>query len=222
MSVFKRINVSDSFVVPYTANKSFDFTSESFSSNQLFVNIGTKTDRSFFDPNSEYKSNYQYDSLVYSAINNIYYPSFLPTSSDNSSLRNTIFDVGNLATSSYYNGFVELGNLDTEKFFPTGSDGIIYVLNIPRQFSGDGILPSTFEITINSGSSYEASIYDDGNYNLRYSGSNIDSSIGTILSNGSYVGNIFYEQNIAILTIIPKSMRQIGWRPIDPFCVTTP
>jgi hypothetical protein len=117
----------------------------------------------------------------------------------------TIFNDGTLSTSSYYNGFVNLGNLDTIKYFPINSGNIIYTVNIPRQLAGDKILPSTFNLALST-SSVNYEIYDDGNYNLRYSGSNVSSSINTILSQSSYVGNIFYEQNIAVLTILPNPL----------------
>jgi hypothetical protein len=218
MSAFKRINVSDAFVVPYTANKSWDIMSSSFDTYQLDVNIGINNTSSNFDPVNEYKTNGQYDRLVYDSVNMTYYSNFLPTSSATASRQGTIYNDGTLATSSYYNGFVNLGNLDTIKYFPTESNSIIYALNLPRQLSGDGVLPTTFEVDFISGSS-TYKIYDDGNYNLFYSGSNVSSSIGTVLSQSSYVGNVFYEQNIAILTVIPNSIRLTGWRGIDPYCI---
>ena len=77
MSVFKRINVSDSFVVPYTTNKLWNLASSSFSGSQITFNIGKKY-TNLFDPIGEYRINYQYDRLVYNTINTIYYPGFLP------------------------------------------------------------------------------------------------------------------------------------------------
>lgn len=214
---YKRLNVSDNFVVPYTANKSWDILSSSFAENSIIVNVGIDTTNSLFDPINEYKTNGQYDRLVYNSINTSYYPNFLPYQVSTSSRQGSIYNDGTLSTSSYFNGFVDLGNPNTIKFYPTGNGSIIYAINVPRNLSSDKILPTTFEVNFASGSN-TYKIYDDGNYNLLFSGSNVSSSIGTILSQSSYIGNVFYEQNIAVLTIIPDSIRLRGWRGITPVC----
>jgi hypothetical protein len=222
-NIYKRFNVSDTFVVPYTANKSWDIDSGSFADNRIVVNIGVNKSGSIFDPNTEFITNGQYERLVYNSINLNYYPNFLPTSSHLylTERQGTAYNDGTLSTQSYYNGFVNPGNLDTVKFFPTASDSVIYVVNIPKTLTSEKILPSTFELYFSSGSTYTAKIYDDGNYNLFYSGSSVASSIGSTLTNGSYIGNVFYEQNVAVLTIIPNAVRLLGWRGANPFCIQT-
>jgi hypothetical protein len=217
---FKRLNVSDTFVVPYTANKSWDISSSSFGDKRITVNVGVKPSESIFDPNNEYSTNGQYDRLVYRSINLTYYPGFLSTTvNHNSNIYNTIYNNGTISTSSYYNGHVELGNKDTIKYFPTSSHSVVYSLNVPKTITSDKILPNTFEIYFSSGSNYTAKIYDDGNYNLFYSGSEILSSIDTLLNTGDYIGNVFYEQNIAVLTVVPNSIRLTGWRGKDYTCL---
>jgi hypothetical protein len=203
-NAFKRLNISDTFVVPYTANKSWDISSSSFAAHQINTNIGVNYSGTIFNPNAEYYTNGQYDRLVYESVNTVYYPTFLSKVVSTQSLQNTIYNDGTLSTSSYWKGANALdpGNLDTIKFFPTGYGDVIYVLNVPKNLTGDKILPATFEVSFASGSN-TYKIYDDGNYNLFFSGSDISSSINTVLSQSSYVGNIFYEQNVAILTIIP-------------------
>jgi len=220
--VYKRFSVSDTFVVPYTANKSWDISSGSFADHRIVVNLGVNYSGSIFDPNSEYITNGQYDRLVYNSINMIYYPKFLPSASSLylTERQNTTLNDGTLTTQSYNRGLVDLGNLDTVKFFPTGANASIYVLNIPRSLTSEKILPGTFEVFLNS-ASVDYKFYDDGNYNLFYSGSPIGSSTGTTLVAGSQVGNIFYEQNIAIITVVPNSMRATAWRGANPFCVQT-
>ena len=146
MSAFKRINVSDSFVVPYTANKSWNILSSSFAAHQIDVNIGVKNTSSVFDPIGEYNTNGQYDRLIYDSVNTTYYPNFLPTHINTSSRQGTIWNDGTLSTSSYYNGFINLGNLDTVKYYPTSSNSVIYAINVPRQITGDKILPTTFKV----------------------------------------------------------------------------
>lgn len=213
-NVYKRLNVSDTFVVPYTANKSWDIESASFADNKIVVNIGVNYSESIFDPNSDYFTNNQYDRLVYDTINMIYYPSFLNRYIDTSSKASTRYNDGTLSTSSYYRGHVELGNIDTIKKFPTGSNAIVYVINVPRNLTSEKILPTTFELYFD-----DFKVYDDGNYNLLYSGSNAAASNGTILSQSSHMGNVFYEQNVAIITALPNSLRDKAWRGIDPYCV---
>ena len=218
-NVYKRLSVSDTFVVPYTANKSWDISSGSFADHRIVVNLGVNYSGSIFDPNSEYITNGQYDRLVYNSINMTYYPKFLPSASSLylTERQNTVLNDGTLTTQSYNRGLVDLGNLDTVKFFPTGANASIYVLNIPRSLTSEKILPGTFEVFLNS-ASVDYKFYDDGNYNLFYSGSPVGSSTGTTLTAGSQVGNVFYEQNVAIITVIPNSMRATAWRGANPFC----
>ena len=220
-NVFKRLNVADTFVAPYTANKSWEISSSSFAEKRIITNIGVNQSGSIFDPNQDYYTNGQYDRLVYDSINLLYYPSFFPTGSPlfySERLNSPIFDA-TFTSASYWKGHINLGNLDTTKYFPTTSGSVIYVLNIPKSLASEKILPNTFEVYFSSGSNYTAKIYDDGNYNLFYSGSNVSSSIGTVLSQSSYVGNVFYEQNVAVLTVVPNSIRLMGWIGADPYCV---
>ena len=163
MSAFKRINVSDYFVVPYTANKSWDIRSGSLADNQITVNAGVKFTSSLFDPYNELETNGQYDRLVYDMVNATYYPRFLPGYVNTSSMQGTIFNDGTLSTSSYNEGIVNLGNLDTVRYFPTGNGSLIYAINFPRQLTGDKILPTTFELSYVRASAATYKIYDDGN-----------------------------------------------------------
>ena len=43
-NVYKRLSVSDTFVVPYTANKSWDISSGSFADHRIVVNLGVSLD----------------------------------------------------------------------------------------------------------------------------------------------------------------------------------
>jgi hypothetical protein len=191
VNVFKRLNISDTFVVPYTANKSWDISSSSFADNQININIGINYSESIFNSYSDYSTNGQYDRLVYNSIRLTYYPEFLPKTTNTSSLANTIYNDGTLSTSSYWKGYTNApSNTYTIKQFPTGSGAIVYVLNIPKNLTGDKILPGSFEVYFASGSS-TGKLYDDGNYNLLYSGSAISSSIGSVISSSSHIGNIF-------------------------------
>jgi hypothetical protein len=217
-NVYKRLNVSDTFVVPYTANKTWDIPSSSFTEKKISINIGVNMSGSTFDPTTEYITNGQYERLVYDSIRLAYYPSFVPKIVETGSRAGSNYNDGTLSTSSYHEGFIELGNSRTIKHFPTESLGTIYVLNIPKSLTSEKILPTTFEVEFGNGNTFK--VYDDGDYNLFYSGSTMLASNDTYVSQSSYVGNVFYEQNVAILTVIPNNLRETKWRGIDPYCVT--
>ena len=108
-NVYKRLSVSDTFVVPYTANKSWDISSGSFADHRIVVNLGVNYSGSIFDPNSEYITNGQYDRLVYNSINMTYYPKFLPSASSLylTERQNTVLNDGTLTTQSYNRGLVD-------------------------------------------------------------------------------------------------------------------
>jgi hypothetical protein len=55
-------------------------------------------------------------------------------------------------------------------------------------------------------------IYDDGEYNLRWSGSSYSSSVGTLVTQSGYVGNIFYEQGLGVLTEYSGSINKITFK----------
>ena len=117
MSSLKRINVADAFVSPYTANKSWSILSSSFDDNQIIFNVGINYTSSVFSPD-EFNTNGAYDRLMYRTVLATYYPDFLPSSSVvTSSKLGTIFNDGTLTTASYFDGFINLGNLDTVKYY---------------------------------------------------------------------------------------------------------
>lgn len=201
---WKRLNTGDVFTVPYTANKYYYIPSSNFSSSQVIINVGIDTTNSF-DISTSYKTNNEYDFLVYRSILVNYYPEFYNQFHSTGSIKQTTYLDGTQTTTPPTGAFVIEGNvITTEKYYPTSSNsGSVLVINTPKNLIGNKITPGTFIITIDSGS-----IYDDGQYNLLWSGSNVSSSIGTVLSQSSYVGNVFYEQGISILTVIPNAISQ--------------
>jgi hypothetical protein len=70
----KRLDVSDVFTLPYEANKSWSVTSQSFSSSNVFFEIG-------YYPTASTPSEYTYNNLIYRSVLTNYYPEFYPTSS---------------------------------------------------------------------------------------------------------------------------------------------
>ena len=81
------------------------------------------------------------------------------------------------------------------KFFHSGS-----VLSIPRKYYEDEIKATTFELTDNSHPSGTVTIRDDGWGNLYPVNNTISQSTNSPSSSDNYVGNIFYESGIAVLS----------------------
>lgn len=157
----KRLNTSDVFTIPYEANKLWDLDSSSFSDHNINFEIG-------LNPSSKNIKDYNRGNLIYKLILSNYYPEFYPSQSHSTS---SYFQTNNLrsdlSTASYSTGLLRLGNLKTtEKYFPTYSGSFIYVVNIPKSLYGEKIIPNTFELEFNGGK-----LYDDGEYNLRFSSS---------------------------------------------------
>lgn len=192
----KRFDVSDVFVSPYEANKHYDIISASFENYNITFNIGELA-------NNIPKNQYTTENLLYQSVLSNYYPEFYPTSSHSTS---SYFQTNNLNSTLKqdidYSALQRLGNgATTEKYFPTYVGSYILTLNIPKNIYYEKIQPGSFRLEVSGGI-----IYDDKEYNLRWSGNNISSSIGTIISQSSYIGNIWYEQGLATLTVIPVSL----------------
>ena len=95
-----------------------------------------------------------------------------------------------------YNKTAHLGQLPQyrHKFYDTG---VVY--SIPKKYYGDMIWPKTF--TLNETSTGSLTIKDDGDGNLYASNaSTYVNSSENISSSNNYVGNIFYEHGIVVLT----------------------
>jgi hypothetical protein len=157
----KRLNISDIFTIPYEANKLWNLNSSSFSDYNINFELG-------IFPTQSNKRDYNRYNLIYKLILANYYPEFYPSQSHSTS---SYFQTNNLrsdlSTASYSNGLLRVGNLKTtEKYFPTSTGSFIYVINIPKSLYGEKIIPSTFELEFNGGK-----LYDDGEYNLRFSSS---------------------------------------------------
>ena len=99
-----------------------------------------------------------------------------------------------------YNEYNDLKPFHNNKFYDTAS-----VFYIPQQYFGERIKPGTFEFTARTGSNTnttnEIIIKDDNNGNLYSSNAHHSQSSNTPLSSSeNYVGNIYYDLGIAVLT----------------------
>ena len=99
----------------------------------------------------------------------------------------------------YFNGYKDLNPIFQNKFYETAS-----IFYIPQQYFGDKIQTGSFQLTART-SSYSNTtkqiiIKDDGYGNLYSTNAEHSQSVGALTSKDNYVGNIFYEQGIAVLT----------------------
>jgi len=102
-----------------------------------------------------------------------------------------------------YNDFNQ--HNDLKPFFTTKFNTTASVFYIPQQHFDQRIKPNSFQLTARTGSSSNTTkqiiIVDDGNGNLYSSNAHSSQSADTSLSSkDNYVGNIFYDLGIAILT----------------------
>jgi hypothetical protein len=184
MSSFKKLSKSDVSVVPYHANKQWTLNYGCYptSSDYLIIYKGTNLTSSFAS-GSDPKNEGQFERLIYTQINHMFYQSYT-SSLNTSSLMNSIYYESasqQRPTASY---FIYNDKDNLIKSFPTGANEGIRVLSVNQSIYGNKILPNTFQV-----SSSKYNVRDDGFGNLfDYSGST------------THIGNIFYAQGIAIIT----------------------
>lgn len=188
MSAFKRLKESDVVTLPIVANKNwkFNFTgvygANPDTSSGLVVYTGQNMTGSF-NPSTDPLTYNQYSRLVYDMINHNYYQLYSDLLNTQSLASGLYYESASQyrPTGSYFN---YNSNPNMVKNFPTGANELIRIFDIKQSIYGNKINPGTF---ILSASSYY--IVDDTYGNL------ID-----IFNSSSYIGNIFYEQGLAIIT----------------------
>jgi hypothetical protein len=183
MSAFKKLSKSDVTVVPYAANKQWNITQCSYPTSSEYFTLykGTNVTGSF-NPDTDPITNDQYERLVYSQINHLFYQTY-SASLNTSSLMFTLDNYESASqqrpTSSY---FIYNDNANLIKSFPTGAMNSIKVVAINQDIYGNKVLPNTFVLT-----SSVYNITDDGFGNLY--------NYGT-----THIGNIFYAHGLAKVT----------------------
>ncbi len=179
MSAYKQFLSSDIIITPFETNKSFSFTGQSeLNATNVKIDrfIGKAEEEQNFNPSSWSTTGnvkQEYKDLIYNSIKNLYYGNYTKGGNNGSSTA---------ASGSYDNSLPT--DLYFERFFPL-SDGYylndIGVLSIPSKLYGNRIQPKSFKFTSSS-----ITIIDDGEGNLK---------VGN-----KFVGNIFYNQGIAVIT----------------------
>jgi len=179
MSSFKKLNKADITTVNYYANKQWSFNYTSSISSSYIIGYTGKNEP--FNTTGSTTTYGQYQSLVYTEMNQMFYQSYTNLL-DTGSL---MFNVTTYESASQYRPTGSYFNYNTNplliKQFPVSASNTIRVLSINQDIYGSKILPNSFKITASIGL-----ITDDGNGNL-YTGS-------------EHIGNIFYAHGLAIIT----------------------
>lgn len=178
MSAYKQFLSSDIIVTPFEVNKSFYFSGEN-ALNATNVKIDrfigkSEGERNFDSENWSKTGNVkeEYKDLIYNSVKKLYYGNYTKGGNEGTSTA---------ASGSYDNSLPT--DLYFERFFPSPDNYFfneVGVLSIPSKLYGDRIQPKSFRFTSSS-----AVITDDGEGNLKLE--------------GSLVGNIFYNQGIAVI-----------------------
>ena len=193
MGAYKQFLASDIVVTPFEVNKEFTF----HGANELtasYVGIDRLLGQnitSLFNPLSGPTTGQlgvQYQQLVYSSIEELYYANYLSSSYSDPASRPILIpgrDVeGNRligsSSSTAYDNYLQT-TLSFPRYFPTSSNDVIGVISIPVRLFGDYIRPNSFTFTAESGS-----LIDDGE--------------GNILSGSTIIGNIFYPHGLITIT----------------------
>jgi hypothetical protein len=198
MGAYKQFLTSDIVVTPLTLNKSFYFEgAAALTASNVGIDrfLGLCTS-SLFNPVSDPTTGQittQYQRLIYSSIQELYYSNYLNSTA---SLGSPVY-TASLYPGSDSSGDVLVGptssagrywnypqtTLIFEHYFPTTLNSYIGVLSIPVGLFGNYIQPGTFTWSADSGS-----VHDDGQGNLIFDVTN------------EICGQIFYPHGIAVLT----------------------
>ena len=198
MGAYKQFLASDIVITPLELNKSFNFEgAAALTSSVVGIDryLGLNSS-SLFNPLTDPTTGEittQYQRLVYSSIEQLYYSNYLNSTASYGSPLNTAslvpganitgdVLVGTTSSAGRYYNYPQT-DLTFAHYFPTSSNSIIGVMSIPVGLFGNYIQPNSFKWIAPSGS-----IYDDGQGNLIFSASQ------------QICGNIFYNHGLAIIT----------------------
>lgn len=219
MSAFKQLYKPDTTVTSYTANKLWSFSYNS-TPNDGYITYYTGNNTSFSISGST-TTNGEYQSLIYTIANQLYYQSYTSSLNTQSLAVSVYYESASSQrpTSSYY----KYGELNIIKNFPSSSGDSIGLLGISSDLYGNSILPYSFKVSsslitmIDDGQgnlydvTYIPTLYVDSLYVNPYyalSTGYISSSYLTssyLTENGSdfvpiHIGNIFYGQGMCVIT----------------------
>jgi hypothetical protein len=193
MGAYKQFLASDIIVTPFEVNKGFTFHGAELTDPDVSIDrfLGKNIVSPIFNPLSDPTTGQmstQYQRLVYSSIQELYYSNYL-TSSYGDIINRPILIPGfdtegdrliGSSSSPAYDNYLQT-TLSYPKFFPSASDSLIGVISIPVRLFGDYIQPSSFVFNTMLGS-----LTDDGE--------------GNVLYEGNIVGNIYYPHGLITIT----------------------
>jgi hypothetical protein len=196
MGAFKQFLAADITVVPFEVNKAFSYKGTELDASDVSINrfLGTNLSGTLFNPNTDPttgQTSTQYQRLIYSSIQELYYSNHLSSSYNDPAITASLVPgytpdgdrfIGPAQSNGRYFNYNQ-STLTFEKLFPTGSGSQIGVLSIPSRLYGNYIVPNSF-IWNSDG----ILINDDGEGNLINS------------NNGEICGQIFYPHGLAIVT----------------------
>jgi hypothetical protein len=197
MGAYKQFLAADITIVPFEVNKAFTFNGAAeLTSSYVSIDrfLGTNLLGTLFNPATSPTTGQvstQYQTLIYSSIQELYYSNNLTSSYGDPANTASLVPganvegnvlVGTTPSDGRYFNYPQT-TLTFEKYFPTGSGSVVGVLSVPSRLYGNYIVPNSFNWICPSGS-----IYDDGEGNLIYSQS------------GEICGQIFYPHGLAIIT----------------------
>jgi len=161
MASFKKLSKSDVTFVPYYANKQWNLSYCPYptSSEYLTIYNGTNLTGSFSSDDDPVTEG-QYDRLVYSQINQLFYQKYT-TPLNTSSLVNSIYYESASQQRPTQSYFIYNDSVRLIENFPTSAMEGIRVLAVNQDIYGDKVLPNHFQL---SSSAYN--IIDDGYGNL--------------------------------------------------------
>ena len=205
MSSFKKLSKADVTTTDYRANKHWNIIYTG-SINDKYA-VGCRGTNIPFNITGSTTTNNQYNSLVYSEINHLFYQSYTGSLNTGS----LMFNINTYESASQQRPTASYFNYNANplliKQFPTGANQTIGVLSVNQDTYGSKILPTSFQI-----SSSGVIIRDDGYGNLFDVTSLGDDYINIQYfalayyfddptpSGIQFVGNIFYAHGIAVLT----------------------
>lgn len=193
MGAYKQFLASDIIITPFEVNKGFTFHGAELTDPDVSIDrfLGKNIVSPIFNPLSDPTTGQmstQYQRLVYSSIQELYYSNYLSSSYGdivNMPILVPGFDtsgdklIGSSSNPAYDN-YLQT-TLSYPKFFPSASDSIVGVISIPVRLFGDYIQPNSFVFNTMVGS-----LTDDGE--------------GNVLYEGNIVGNIYYPHGLITIT----------------------
>ena len=209
MSAFKQFTTKDVIQTPFIADKGWVLSGSSeITGSQYGLNIYYGRNYNISNSGYNISSGFVYTSSlgnIYNSAKHLYYTNFLTQSTGDDATTQSVTP-GATREDDYFFGPIIAprfenylqSTLEQKRYFPTASNSIISTLAIPQKLFGEGIVPYTFRFTMTS-STFPTGflLTDDGEGNLI--SSSITSSGGD-LNTDLVVGQIFYNQGIAVVT----------------------